>query len=467
MLIRRAELRCGGIADVRVTEGRIAAIGSLPPLAGEPVAEAGGGLLLPGLHDHHIHLAAWAAALGSVECGPPAVSDGSMLAASLAAPGAGWLRGIGYHESVAGEIDARWLDRAAPDRPVRVQHRSGRMWVFNSAGLAAVLAGGDAPDGFERRGGRLTGRLFDGDDWLRARLGGRPPGLAEVGARLASYGVTGVTEVSPANDGVMARHLDGERRSGALPQRVLLAGSLALGAGDAARGIAIGPFKVHLHEAAPPDLDDLARDIALAHDRGRVAAIHCATEVELVIALAALRAGGVARGDRIEHASVAPDGLIADIAALGLTVVTQPHFIAERGDAYRAAIPPAEWPRLYRLAAFRAAGVALAGGSDAPFGGADPWAAMAAATSRRTASGQAIGRDEALTPEAALELFLGAPESPGAPRAVEVGARADLCLLDRPWRAARAVLSSEMVRATWIDGRIVMARDARPAANVG
>ena len=464
MLIRRCELRDGRVADVRVTGDRIAAIGPLAARPGEHVIHAQGGLLLPGLHDHHIHLAAWAAALGSVDCGPPAVCDAAALAARLSAPGESWLRGIGYHESVAGEIDAGWLDRIAPDRPVRVQHRSGRMWTFNSAGLAAVLAGAEVPDGFERCEGRLTGRLFDSDSWLRARLGARPPALGEVGAWLAGFGVTGVTEISPANDAAVARHLANERRSGALPQRVLLAGRLSLCAEDAADGLVIGPFKVHLHEAAPPDLDDLARDIARAHESGRTVAIHCASEVELVIALAALRAGGVVRGDRIEHASVAPDALVEDIAALGLAVVTQPHFIAERGDAYRAAIPSAEWPHLYRLASFRAAGVALAGGSDAPFGGGDPWAAMAAAVSRRTASGEAIGPGEALTAEAALDLFLGAPDSPGRPRSIAVGVRADLCLLDRPWRSARGRLSSALVRATVIGGAVVMERAGQAAA---
>ena len=460
MLIRGCELRDARVTDVRITGDRIAAIGSLTPGPDERVIDAQGGLLLPGLHDHHIHLAAWAAALGSVDCGPPAVADAAEFGSRLARPGDGWLRGVGYHESVAGNIDARALDCLAPDRPVRIQHRSGRMWIFNSAGLAAVLAGTDAPAGFEHQGGRLTGRLFDCDDWLRTRLHGRPPGLSEVGARLAGFGVTGVTEISPANDGAVARHLDAERRSGALPQRVLLAGSLSLSAGDAAEGIAIGPFKVHLHEAAPPDPDQLAHDIARAHAAGRTVAIHCATEVELVVALAALRAGGAVRGDRIEHASVAPDMLVEQIAALGLTVVTQPHFIAERGDAYRAAIPPAEWPHLYRLASLHAAGVALAGGSDAPFGGADPWAAMAAAVSRRTASGEGIGPGEALTPDVALDLFLGAPDAPGQLRSIAIGALADMCLLDRPWRMARERLSSALVRMTVIAGAVVTERPA-------
>ena len=140
------------------------------------------------------------------------------LAAALARPGAGWLRGIGYHESVAGLIDRHWLDRAQPHRPVRVQHRTGRMWVFNTAGLERLLASGLAPPaGLERAGGAWTGRLYDEDGWLRQALGGAPPDLAVVGQALARLGVTGVTEMTPQNDGVMAAHLAAARRDGALP----------------------------------------------------------------------------------------------------------------------------------------------------------------------------------------------------------------------------------------------------------
>ena len=63
------------------------------------------------------------------------------LAAALNRPGQGWVRGIGYHESVAGMLDAADLDTMVDHRPVRIQHRSGRMWFLNSAGLGTVLAG--------------------------------------------------------------------------------------------------------------------------------------------------------------------------------------------------------------------------------------------------------------------------------------------------------------------------------------
>lgn len=455
MLIANAELEGGAIADVRVEGQRVAAIGRLEPLPGEDRIDAGGNLLLPGLHDHHIHVAALAASLTSVQSGPPHVNTAEELAACLRVPGEGWLRATGYHESVAGMLDASTLDRIVADRPIRIQHRSGRMWFFNSAGLDIILALRPAPSGLEQQGGRYTGRLFDEDAWLRQALGGRPPSFAAVGAMLARRGVTGLTDMSPANGPRMAHHFAAENASGALPQHVLLAGQLDLAEQALPGSLHLGAAKLHLHETELPALDDAVAFIRTAHGQGRIVAIHCATEVELVFALAALEEAGVEHGDRIEHASVAPDTAVADIARLGLAVVSQPHFIAERGDAYRRDVEPRARPLLYRLHAFLDAGVTLAAGSDAPFGGIDPWAAMAAAVLRATPEGAHIGEKEALSPEEALDLYLRAPEALDRRRHVSVGAPADLCLLDRPWEKARADLSAVGVRATFVDGRQV------------
>jgi len=409
-------------------------------------------LLLPGLHDHHIHVAALAASLTSVRCGPPEVRDGDAFAACLKVPGNGWLRATGYHESVAGMLDADMLDRIVPDRPVRVQHRSGRMWFFNSAGLEKLLAARVPPPGLERAGGRYTGRLFDEDVWLKQALASAPPSFAQIGAMLAQVGVTGLTEMSPANDAVIARHFAAETASRSLPQHVLLAGSLGLTGADMTDRVELGPVKLHLHEADLPPLDAAIAFIHKAHACGRSVAIHCATEVELIYALAALDEAGVQAGDRIEHASVAPDFAVADVARLGLAVVAQPHFIHERGDTYLTDVDEDSRPHLYRLRAFLDAGVALGGGSDAPFGGFDPWAAMDAAISRRTREGALIGEEEALTPEQALDLYLRAPNALDRRRRVAIGMPADLCLLDQPWAQVRTDLSSHHVRASFIRG---------------
>ncbi|MET0364953.1 MAG: amidohydrolase family protein, partial [Sphingobium sp.] len=157
-------------------------------------------------------------------------------------------------------------------------------------------------------------------------------------------------------------------------------------------------------------------------------------------------------GDRIEHASVAPDWAVEEMARLGLTVVSQPNFIAERGDEYRGTVEPDALPYLYRLQAFQTAGVVLAGGSDAPFGDPDPWAAMRAAVTRQTRTGHVMGGDEALSPEDALGLFLADPVHLSVQRGIEVGSVADLCLLDRPWASARGRLLAQDVRAVFIDG---------------
>ncbi|MET0179479.1 MAG: amidohydrolase family protein [Novosphingobium sp.] len=462
MLIRAAEVAGRSPVDVRVRDGRVAEIGALVPAAGEPVLDAGGGLLLPGLHDHHIHLAAFAAARASVRCGPPEVHDADELAAALAGPGSGWLRGIGYHESVAGLPDASALDALAPHRPLRIQHRSGRMWLLNSLALDTLLAREAPPPGLERVDGRWTGRLFDEDAWLRRALGGTWPDFAAVSGELAGFGVTGVTDMSPANDPATAAHFAQRQRAGRLVQRAILAGTPALAQASWGPGLGLGPVKLHLHEAALPPLDEAIRTVATAHADGRGIAVHCTSEVELVFALAAIESAGPRSGDRIEHAGVASDGLVGEIARLGLQVVTQPHFITERGDQYLRAVEPRDIPHLYRLAEFERAGVPLAGGSDAPFGTADPWAAMRAAVSRRTAGGAVIGAGEALSPERALRLYLADPLDLPRQRTIGPGAPADLCLLDRPWSQARRRLRADDVRATLIGGSVVRQRVDQP-----
>ncbi len=81
---------------------------------------------------------------------------------------------------------------------------------------------------------------------------------------------------------------------------------------------------------------------------------------------------------------------------------------------------------------------------------------MQAAVDRRTEAGVSLGADGALAPERALALFTSPAGAPGAPpREVAVGAPADLCLLDRPWSAASAELSSKRVAATLRGGAVI------------
>ena len=471
MLIRNAEIDGESPLDVRLQDGRIQALGAtLARHSGERVIEADGGALLPGLHDHHIHLFALAAALSSLRCGPPEVHTADALAARLrrassSAPDqAEWIRGVGYHETVAGPLDRYALDRWVNDRPVRIQHRSGALWMLNSQAIAClqIERERELPTGFERdERGRATGRLFRLDGWLRERLSpgrSRPPDLSEVGCRLARFGVTGVTDATPANGLVEATAFSSAMKTGALPQRLRMMGRLDLPR-PATADLTCGEVKLMLDEPALPDFDSLCDAIARAHDAERPIALHCVTRAELVFALAALSAAGSRLGDRIEHAAVAPPELVSQLAELGLTVVTQPNFIHERGDAYAVEVDAADRAWLYRAAGFAAAGVRLAAGTDAPFGDPDPWLAMRSAVARESACGRSLGPEEALTPEGALALFTSPLRDPGGPRRlIQPGAPADLCLLDRPWAAARSALLSDQVRTTLRAGRIIWDR---------
>jgi predicted amidohydrolase YtcJ len=433
MLIQRATTLDGAAVDVRVG-AQIEEVGNnLTPRRGEDVFDADGGTVLPGLHDHHVHLYSAAAAEDSVRVGPPQVHDRDDLAHALSTAEVGsdgWIRAVGYHDSVAGPLDRTVLDAISPPVPVRVQHRSGLLWILNSAALSAVgLA--DHPDG----------RLRSADpDWSYS-LGRRETNLAPLSSRLARYGVTGVTDATPdlgVSDIVTLTEL---HRRGKLLQHVHC----------------LSPGKRILHDDSL-DLDALAGWIAERHRADGTVAIHCVTAAQLVVTIAALRQAGVRPGDRIEHAAVVPPDSLADLAELGVIVVTQPNFIAERGDHYLAEVPIDEHDQLWRVASLTNAGVAVALSTDMPFGGDDPWAAMHAAVHRTTPGGAVLNPIERITARTALTMFLGGAGEPAQPRAVEPGQGADLCILSVPPNTALAELDAEMVAATIVSGEVVHCR---------
>jgi predicted amidohydrolase YtcJ len=187
--------------------------------------------------------------------------------------------------------------------------------------------------------------------------------------------------------------------------------------------------------------------------------VHCVTRAALVLALVAWAEVGSVAGDRIEHGAVIPVELFEEISAFGLTVVTQPGFVHERGDRYLEEVEPDDRPHLYRCGSLLATGIAVAGSTDAPFGPADPWLAMRTAIDRTTAAGRPLGHGEAVAPRVALASFLAPLATPGGPsRTVRVGAPGDLVLLDRSLDAALGEPSASHVRATWIGGMVMHRR---------
>jgi len=433
MLIQRAMLLDGGTADIRVEEWIVAVAERLVPSRGEQIYDAAGGAVIPGLHDHHVHLRSAAAALSSVRVGPAEVHSRDDLARALSTAqvgGDGWIRAVGYHEAVAGPLDRAVLDDVSPQAPVRVQHRSGVLWTLNSAGLACVgLA--DHPDG----------RLRSADRSWSDTLQRNETGLADVSRRLSAYGVTGVTDATPDLEvGDIVKLIEAHRH-GELRQRVHC----------------LAPGKRILHDA-DLDLDELTAWITARHADDAPVAVHCVTAAQLVITLSALRAAGAHPRDRIEHAAVVPDDSIAEIADLGVTVVTQPNFVGERGDQYLVDVAASEHHELWRVASLRAASVPVALSTDMPFGEDDPWKAMRCAVGRTTGAGAILGADERVSAREALTMFLGAPDLPVTARRIEPGQPGDLCILAAPPAEVLSELDASTVAATVIAGELVFDR---------
>jgi predicted amidohydrolase YtcJ len=431
MLIQRAVTLDGVAVDVRLGDCIDEVADTLTPRPGEDVLDAAGGTVLPGLHDHHVHLYSAAAAANSIRVGPPQVRDRDGLAAALASTQVGedgWIRAVGYHDSVAGPLDRDVLDSIAPAVPLRVQHRSGVLWILNSAGLERV--------GLAEH---LDGRLRSTDSWADA-LGRSETSLAGLSERLSRYGVTGITDATPDLAIADIVGLSELHRRGDLRQHVHC----------------LSPGKRILHDD-DLDLEQLAGWIAERHRDAHPVAVHCVTAAQLLVTIAALREAGCRPGDRIEHAAVVPADSLTDLADLGVTVVTQPNFVAERGDQYLDEIPAAEHGQLWRVASLLDAGISVALSTDMPFGDPDPWAAMRAAVHRATTGGAVLGLDESISARTALTMFLGRPDQPTRTRRVGAGEPGDLCVLSVPPHAALADLDAGMVAATVVSGQIIYA----------
>lgn len=446
MLIQRALLLDGSRVDIRLGDTIEQVAPALTARRGEDVLDAHHATVIPGLHDHHVHLRSAAAALESVCLGPPQVRtlDDLAFALQTATPDSdGWVRAYGYHESVAGELNAALLDRFSPDVPARVAHRSGALWVLNSAGLART---GMA----DHRDGRLL--RAHGDP--APQLPHREPSLARLSRQLAARGVTGITDATPGYSGADIAAFAAARHDGELLQRLhclTLAGTVA------APGVTVGPAKIILDDDRL-DLDDLVNAVSDNHSRDHGVALHCVTDAQLTVAIAAWRAAGPHRDDRIEHAAVVPEDRLADLAALGITVVTQPNFVAERGDDYLVTIEPERHHELWRVASLQHNAIPVALSTDTPFGAGDPWATMRAAVHRSTPSGAVLGPGERISARAALRGFTGRTDRPATPRTIAVGEPGDLCVLAGSPAEVLSALDAGLVAVTVVADAVVHER---------
>ena len=295
-----------------------------------------GGTVIPGLHDHHVHLRSSAAAAGvrarRAAAGPHRGRLRDALAAAVA-DADGWIRAVGYHDSVAG---AAGPSRAGRPVAAGAGPRAAPQWRAVDAELAGAGAHRQRP---------ITPTAGSSGRIRRFRVA-RAPSLRHLSDRLAAFGVTGITEATPGYGQRDIETLTEATQSGGLRQHLHC---MAVGRNPAHRGGQHRPGQAHPGRHRPRSRRTVPVDRRQPRRRspGRGA---CVTDSQLVVTIAALREAGGHPGDRIEHAAMVPDDCIADLADLGVTVVTQPNFVAERGDQYLADVPAAQHDQLWRVA---------------------------------------------------------------------------------------------------------------------
>jgi predicted amidohydrolase YtcJ len=469
-------------AAVAVHGTRITAAGTdlearaaAPP--GAVVIDCRGGVVVPGFVDPHVHLAAYASSLQAVDCSPARVRsiEEILLAVKRRAeetPPGGWVRAVGYDEHALAEArhPNRWdLDRAAPNHPVRLLHRSGHAAVLNSLALhlAGITIATEEPPGamIDRRlaDGEPSGLLLEMNDHIahavlplaRAEL---IAGMREASERLLAAGVTAIQDMSHTNTAASHDFLtELAAESGFLPALLASAEGWheSVTGADPAR-----PIKIMLRETGTrplPDYEELADIIRHCAGLGRAVAVHAVERRTVSAVIRAFEQAGVdGPAHRIEHAGICPPELAVRISGLGLTVVSNPSFLFHSGARYRQQVEGEDLPHLYAVGALHRAGVRLAAAPDAPVTPPEPLIGIRTAVTRRDASGHVLP-GETLAADAALALHTKRAAEASAALddhgQIQAGMRADLVVL-----SGNPADPGTRVEMTVIGGRVAWQR---------
>jgi predicted amidohydrolase YtcJ len=497
-------------------DGRIVASGRGEAPAGGTRIDARGAHVVPGLIDAHGHLMNLGHALLRADLAGTA-SKAEVIERlrdfERGLPAGAWLLGRGWDQNDWAEQSfpsAADLDAAFPTRPVWLERIDGHAGWGNSAALAAAdrrLDGDWQPDGgrIERRDGKPTGVFIDEavklieaaipppDETLQSRA------LERALAAAVKHGLTGVHDA-----GVSLQELARYRRfadAGKLPLRIT---AMADGDKEALAALcAMGPYrhaggrlqmrtvKLYMDGAlgsrgammlADYSDDPGNRGLSVMSPAALDAAIDTAHGCGIQVAAHAIGDAGnrrvldsyarhlpAARGRgedlrwRIEHAQIVALDDIPRFAQLGVIASMQPTHATSDMPWAEDRVGPARIRGGYAWQRMRAAGVALALGSDFPVESVDPMLGLYAGVTRQDAAGKPPGGwmpDQRLSPLEALRGFtLDAAWAGFAEQEVgslAVGKRADFVLLSQDvLAAAPASLRETQVLATYVDGKAV------------
>ncbi len=434
-----------GPVDVLVEQGTIREIGhALDRPAGIEEYDAQGRWAIPGLWDHHVHLAQWTARAGRLDlAGTVSPDDALARVRDRLAVHPGPLVGRGHRTGMwAEQPTVARLDEVAPDVPVVLISGDAHHAWLNSRALDAL--GLDA-----REGVVLENEWYDAYTRIETILAPdlSPAAYRRTLDRAATLGIVGLVDLERG-----ATAADWEPRDSPVRVRVATYADgldavidAGLRTGDPLPGspetITMGPLKIISDgslntrtawcceeyadgsgSGAPNQTAaELTGLLDLAHRHRLEVATHAIGDLALREALTAYDVTG-ATGS-IEHAQLVRRDAVLAMARLGLRASVQPAHLLDDRDVTELC-----WPdRAERCFAFRwmiDAGVQLAFGSDAPVSPLDPWLAIAAAVHRSADERPPWHPEQALT---AREALAASVDGQGT---IHAGMPADLVLLD-------------------------------------
>lgn len=461
----------GEPADVLITDGVIAAVGSSAAAHGAAQVDGGGRWMIPGLWDAHAHLGQWALAGRRLDLSGTSSPEEVLGLVARSARSGQPLIGMGQRAGTwRRQASVAELDAACADAPVVLVNADFHHAWLNTTALDAL--------GLARRDGMVAEA-----EWFAAyprvvALEG-PPAPADYRRVLltaAARGVTGLVDFeleAPWRDWAQRWH-DGcdllrvrwspyAGQLGSVRAAGLHSGADLPGADER---LTVGSLKIisdgslgtrtawccepyaDTGDRGAPNLP--AAELAALLTEGRQAGLHVATHAigdrALEVALAAYAATGASGS--IEHAQLTTEAAIRDLARLSLSASVQPaHLLDDRDTADRVWAGQAE--RCFMFRSMLDHGVSLAFGSDAPVAPLDPWLAIATAVHRGRPGDEPWHPEQVITTAEAIAASVDG-------RRIAVGQPGDVVLLDADPLAADATgLTAMHAALTCVAGHVV------------
>jgi len=400
--------------------------------------DGGGGSLLPGFNDSHLHLLGLGLSMNNIDCRDvldmPALQE-KVAARVRSAPLGEAILGRGWDQNKwpAATYPSRYdLDQVSPHHPVILFRACGHVLVCNSRALQMANIDDSIQDveggSFDRTPDeKLTGVLREKamNFILSALPKSSPQVLRDALVKAAEHAVAnGITTVQTHDGGgndweevVQAyRDLDlplrvnvlfnldkdeilaygqdmraassrDEQKLGVKTIKIMADGSLGARTAALREPYHDDPTNTGLYYYTQEAFDDLVR---AAHQAGFQVAIHAIgdyTADQAITAIERAQGSDTARRHRLIHCQILRRDLVARMAQANIVAEIQPIFVTTDLHWTEHRIGPERLPYAYAWKSLLEFGVQCAGGSDCPVEGISPLAGIAAAVTRSDSNG--------------------------------------------------------------------------------